>query len=111
MRYTKGKPKGVVTTHSNIDSQASALVEAWLWTRNDRIHHILPLHHVHGIINALTCALYVGATVEMYPKFDAKQVWDRWLASSPDNTSRSKQPFTIFMSVPTVYGKLHMGCS
>ncbi|KAJ8655702.1 hypothetical protein O0I10_008587 [Lichtheimia ornata] len=103
---TTGKPKGVVTTHRNIDAQASALVEAWLWTRNDRIHHILPLHHVHGIINALTCALYVGATVEMYPKFDAKQVWDRWLASSPDNASRSKQPFTTFMSVPTVYAKL-----
>ncbi|KAI9311864.1 hypothetical protein BX666DRAFT_2021199 [Dichotomocladium elegans] len=78
---TTGKPKGVVTTHKNIDAQVTALVEAWLWSKDDRIHHILPLHHVHGIINALTCALYVGATAEMHPKFDAAKVWDRWLAT------------------------------
>lgn len=108
-----GKPKGAVSTHKNIDKQTSVLVEAWYWTRNDRIHHILPLHHVHGIINALTCALYAGATVEMHQKFDSKGVWDRWLASSPvkstENSSKQRDvapPLTIFMSVPTVYCKL-----
>lgn len=74
-------------------------MDAWRWSSEDRIHHILPLHHVHGIINAMTCALYAGATVEMYQKFDPDQVWNRWLA-----TAQSNLPLlTIFMSVPTVY--------
>ncbi|KAI8145495.1 hypothetical protein BJV82DRAFT_603888 [Fennellomyces sp. T-0311] len=109
---TTGKPKGVVTTHRNIDAQVSTLVDAWYWSKTDRIHHILPLHHVHGIINALTCALYVGATVEMHQKFDAVQVWNRWLASAPSASEDNEEHITtrprlsIFMSVPTVYAKL-----
>ncbi|KAF7722304.1 T-complex protein 1 subunit zeta [Apophysomyces ossiformis] len=94
---TTGKPKGVVTTHDNIDAQVTVLVQAWKWTSNDRIHHILPLHHIHGIVNALNCALYAGAAVEMHPRFDAAEVWARWSA---------KPTLTIFMSVPTVYAKL-----
>ncbi|KAI8370690.1 uncharacterized protein BYT42DRAFT_617216 [Radiomyces spectabilis] len=99
---TTGKPKGAVTTHSTIDAQASVLVDAWRWSSSDRIHHILPLHHVHGIINALTCALYCGATVEMHQKFDAAQVWSRW----QEGYQKTAPLLTLFMSVPTVYAKL-----
>ena len=94
----------------------STLVDAWYWSKSDRIHHILPLHHVHGIINALTCALYVGATVEMHQKFDAVQVWERWLASAPPvsediEVHRTARPrLSVFMSVPTVYGNLRLFC-
>ncbi|KAI8368575.1 hypothetical protein EDC96DRAFT_552729 [Choanephora cucurbitarum] len=96
---TTGKPKGAVSTHRVIDAQASVLVKAWYWSSEDRIHHILPLHHIHGIVNALVCPLYAGATVEMHPRFDTVQVWSRW--AEPD------QPrLTVFMSVPTVYAKL-----
>lgn len=96
---TTGKPKGAVSTHSVIDAQASVLVDAWYWSSQDRIHHILPLHHIHGIINALICPLYSGATVEMHQKFDTTQVWERW---ANINLPR----LTTFMSVPTVYSKL-----
>jgi acyl-CoA synthetase (AMP-forming)/AMP-acid ligase II len=95
---TTGKPKGAVLTHRNIDAQASCLTKAWYWSAQDRIHHILPLHHIHGIVNALICPLYCGATVEMYQKFDATAVWSRW--SDPELPKLS-----VFMSVPTVYGK------
>jgi acyl-CoA synthetase (AMP-forming)/AMP-acid ligase II len=98
---TTGKPKGAVTTHRNIDAQTSVLVKAWYWSSEDRIHHILPLHHVHGIVNALMCPLYIGATVEMHQKFDPKEVWTRWL----DTLVEEKPRLTTFMSVPTVYGK------
>ncbi|EIE87516.1 hypothetical protein RO3G_12227 [Rhizopus delemar RA 99-880] len=96
---TTGKPKGAVLTHRNIDAQASCLTKAWYWSAQDRIHHILPLHHIHGIVNALICSLYCGATVEMYQKFDAAAVWSRW--SDPELPKLS-----VFMSVPTVYAKL-----
>ena len=93
---TTGKPKGVVSTHKNIVTQIQTLVEAWQWTSQDRILHILPLHHIHGIINALSCALYAGAEVVFLPKFDAEKVWQKWIAEN----------FTIFMAVPTIYNRL-----
>jgi malonyl-CoA/methylmalonyl-CoA synthetase len=97
--YTSGttsKPKGVVTTHQNIQGQVTLLVSAWGWTANDHILHALPLHHVHGIINALTCALWAGATCEILPKFNAEEVWGRFVAGN----------VTLFMAVPTIYAKL-----
>ena len=93
---TTGKSKGVVTTHANIVAQVTSLVTAWGWRADDWILLVLPLHHVHGIINVLTCALWVGARCEMPPKFDAEQVWARIAAGE----------LTLFMAVPTIYGKL-----
>ncbi len=93
---TTGKPKGVVLTHANVEAQVRCLVAAWEWRARDRILHLLPLNHVHGIVNVLTCALWAGATCEMLPKFDADATWDV-LA-----TGR----LTLFMAVPTVYSRL-----
>jgi acyl-CoA synthetase (AMP-forming)/AMP-acid ligase II len=39
------------------------LVDAWEWTSDDAILHTLPLHHVHGLVNALLCPLFSGASV------------------------------------------------
>ena len=36
------------------------LCTAWEWQPQDRILHALPLHHVHGVVNALYCPLSVG---------------------------------------------------
>ena len=97
--YTSGttsKPKGVVTTHDNIAAQITALVQAWEWRRDDRIVLCLPLHHVHGIINVLSCALWSGASCRMLPRFDANAVWD----CIADGAT------TLFMAVPTIYTKL-----
>ncbi|EON67966.1 hypothetical protein W97_07112 [Coniosporium apollinis CBS 100218] len=98
--YTSGttsKPKGCITTHENITFQARSLVDAWKYSPSDHLIHILPLHHIHGIINGLTATLLAGGTVEMHPKFDPKAVWDRW---------SDKGSSTLFMAVPTVYSRL-----
>ena len=97
--YTSGttsKPKGVVSTHRNIQAQVTALISAWEWTRDDHILLVLPLHHVHGIINVLTCALWSGAICEILPHFDARQTWERFINSR----------LTLFMAVPTIYVRL-----
>ncbi len=60
---TTGKPKGVVTTHANLAAQITALIEAWEWSADDRILLVLPLHHVHGIVNVVCCALWAGAAL------------------------------------------------
>lgn len=93
---TTGKPKGVVITHKNIQAQVTSLISAWEWKASDRILNVLPMHHIHGIINVLTCALWAGAECHMLPKFDAQIVWERIMAGD----------LTLFMAVPTIYVKL-----
>jgi malonyl-CoA/methylmalonyl-CoA synthetase len=93
---TTGKPKGVLSTHANIAAQVTSLVDAWGWRPDDHILGVLPLHHVHGIVNVLCCALWSGATCELAPSFDAEVAWQR-LASGE---------ITLFMAVPTIYFRL-----
>ena len=96
--YTSGtttRPKGALATHGNLTAQITTLTTAWGWTASDRILHTLPLHHIHGVVNALACALWSGATCEFGPGAPAS-TWDR-LASGE---------ITVFMSVPTVYTRL-----
>ena len=93
---TTGRPKGVVSTHANISAQISALVTAWEWTPDDRVLLVLPLHHVHGVINVVACALWSGATCEILPAFEADAVWDVIIA----------RRLTLFMAVPTIYRRL-----
>jgi malonyl-CoA/methylmalonyl-CoA synthetase len=101
--YTSGTtnlPKGVVTTHANIEAQVSTLIQAWEYSENDHILCILPLHHVHGIINVVSCTLWAGGTVEFLPSFSADEVFN-WMKSVA-NSERNG----IFMAVPTIYFKL-----
>jgi malonyl-CoA/methylmalonyl-CoA synthetase len=93
---TTGRPKGAVSTHAGVRAQVASLVEAWRWRSDDHLLLVLPLHHIHGVINGLGCALAVNATCEMLPAFDARTVWDR-LASGT---------ITVFTAVPTIYHRL-----
>ncbi|XP_030884818.1 malonate--CoA ligase ACSF3, mitochondrial [Leptonychotes weddellii] len=78
---TTGRPKGVLSTHHNIRAMVLGLVHKWAWSKDDVILHVLPLHHVHGIVNKLLCPLWVGATCVMLPEFSAQLVsWGRALA-------------------------------
>ncbi|MDX5339102.1 MAG: acyl-CoA synthetase, partial [Cyclobacteriaceae bacterium] len=97
--YTSGTtslPKGVLTTHANIESQISTLVEAWQWSAIDHTICLLPLHHVHGIINVVSCALWSGATVQFLHPFNAKEVFEVF----------QEGKVNVFMAVPTIYFKL-----
>jgi malonyl-CoA/methylmalonyl-CoA synthetase len=97
--YTSGTtslPKGVLTTHANLEAQINTLVDAWSWTQEDYTLSILPLHHVHGIINVNSCALYSGATVEFLAQFDTEKVFEIF----------KKGRVNVFMAVPTIYFKL-----
>jgi malonyl-CoA/methylmalonyl-CoA synthetase len=97
--YTSGttaRPKGVVSTHANLSAQIGSLIAAWEWTTADRTLLVLPLHHVHGLINVVACALTARATLEILPSFDAERTWDR-LASGE---------ISVFTAVPTIYHRL-----
>ena len=93
---TTGRPRGVITTHANITAQVESLVEAWDWSKEDRILLVLPLHHVHGIINVVACSLWSGATCEVHESFDAAETWE----------AIASWRLTLFMAVPTIYRRL-----
>jgi malonyl-CoA/methylmalonyl-CoA synthetase len=90
---TTGKPKGVVLSHGAVAATCASLHQAWGWRRDDRLLHVLPLHHTHGVIVALLGALWAGARVRLRP-FDARAVWD------------ALGEATVFMAVPTIYVRL-----
>ncbi|XP_064951975.1 probable CoA ligase CCL8 isoform X1 [Musa acuminata AAA Group] len=106
---TTGKPKGVVHTHKSIIAQVQILSEAWEYTNNDQFLHCLPLHHVHGLFNALFAPLYAGSVVEFMPKFSVRGVWQRWRDSYPKDGNKAADAITLFTGVPTMYTRLLQG--
>ncbi|CAL9204086.1 unnamed protein product, partial [Musa hybrid cultivar] len=106
---TTGKPKGVVHTHKSIIAQVQILSEAWEYTNNDQFLHCLPLHHVHGLFNALLAPLYAGSVVEFMPKFSVRGVWQRWRDSYPKDGNKAADAITLFTGVPTMYTRLLQG--
>ncbi|TPX37172.1 hypothetical protein SmJEL517_g00793 [Synchytrium microbalum] len=132
---TTGKPKGCLTTHNNVKHQVLSLVQAWKWTKNDRILHVLPLHHIHGIINVSAWAkqellgVVSGFTSSVLCSMQLKQVttatvfilqvltcslWSgatvemepKFDAKAIWQRWKSQQNLTLFMAVPTIYAKL-----
>lgn len=93
---TTGKPKAVVHTVESVSAMVTSLIKAWGWVGTDVIPLFLPLHHVHGIVNILLCALWRGATVDLFARFDAEQVCEKVAAGK----------YSVFMAVPTIYVKL-----
>ncbi len=93
---TTGNPKGVVTTHKNIAAQITSLTTSWEWDKNDHILNVLPLHHVHGIVNILGCALWSGACCQFLAKFDSDRIFEIFC----------EKQVNVFMAVPTIYYKL-----
>lgn len=100
---TTGTPKGVVVSHGNLYGQIEAMILAWGWTSRDVILHVLPLHHIHGIVNVLMTPLHCGATCVLLTKFDPHIIWTKLL--NPVGVNGGLR-INVFMAVPTIYAKL-----
>jgi malonyl-CoA/methylmalonyl-CoA synthetase len=90
---TTGRPKGVRLSHQAVTATLASLETAWRWRADDRLLHVLPLHHTHGLIVAALGALWAGAEASFLP-FEAAAAWD------------TLGDATVFMAVPTIYAKL-----
>ncbi|KAG4263805.1 hypothetical protein FPRO03_09081 [Fusarium proliferatum] len=119
MLFTSGttaRPKGVVLSQTNLTAQAKCLLEAWKYAPSDRLLHVLPLHHIHGTVNALLTPLLAGSSIEfMYP-FNVNSVWTRlaapFLSTEQVNENNgvkkdeTKTPITFFTAVPTIWSRM-----
>jgi malonyl-CoA/methylmalonyl-CoA synthetase len=91
---TTGRSKGAMISHGNLASNALTLHDYWGWTSHDVLIHALPIFHVHGLFVAANGALLAGARMIWLSKFDSQEV------------VRQLPRATVFMGVPTMYGRL-----
>ncbi len=95
---TTGRSKGAMLSHGNLLSNAQVLKTLWAWRSEadggDVLIHALPLFHVHGLFVASHGALLNGSKMLWFANFDARAV-----------TARLPEA-TVFMGVPTLYGRL-----
>jgi malonyl-CoA/methylmalonyl-CoA synthetase len=91
---TTGRPKGAVLSHGNLAHNARTLVEAWGFTSDDNLLHVLPLFHTHGLFVAVHCVLGSGCSMTFLPRFDVDTVLDVLPTT------------TVMMGVPTHYTRL-----
>ncbi len=94
--------KGVLLPERVLTAQAQSLQKAWEYTTRDHLLHVLPLHHIHGTVNALLTPLFAGSTIEFLFPFNVDTVWER-LAAPFLADGKSKEPITFLTVVPTVY--------
>ncbi|KAI1170934.1 hypothetical protein F4777DRAFT_89421 [Nemania sp. FL0916] len=113
MLYTSGttaRPKGVLIPETALTAQSRALVEAWEYSTQDRLLHVLPLHHIHGTVNAIIAPLFAGSTIEFLFPFNADAVWRRFanpfvdsvkLDASPDSAPSALAKGIPYMAMPS----------
>nr|POF24737.1 acyl-coa synthetase family member 3, mitochondrial [Quercus suber] len=112
MLYTSGttaRPKGVLLPTNVLVAQAKSLVEAWKYTSQDRLLHVLPLHHIHGTVNALLTPLLAGSTIEFMFPFNVDAVWKRFAAPfmpTPSQNVHERAAITFFTVVPTIWARM-----
>ena len=93
---TTGRPKGALMSHGSLTANIDMLGEAWQWSADDVLLHVLPMFHVHGLLVALHGALHAGASAVVRPSFEASTAL-RDLGATD---------CTVFMAVPTMYRRL-----
>ena len=91
---TTGRPKGIMLSHDNLRKNAETLVDAWAFSASDRLLHMLPIYHVHGLFVGVSCVLMSGASMA-------------WHSAYNDKTAVAALPnCTVMMGVPTYYTRL-----
>lgn len=95
--------KGVLLPGKVLTAQAESLHKAWQYTSRDHLLHVLPLHHIHGTLNALLTPLFAGSTIEFLFPFNVDAVWER--LATPFMPDKSKKPITFLTVVPTIYNR------
>jgi malonyl-CoA/methylmalonyl-CoA synthetase len=91
---TTGKPKGIMLTHDNLRENAETLVTTWGFSASDRLLHMLPIYHVHGLFVGVSCVLMSGSSMVWHSGFSAEAA----VAAMPD--------CTVMMGVPTYYTRV-----
>lgn len=91
---TTGRPKGAMMTHFGIINTFTEFNRIWDITHSDKLLHVLPTFHAHGLMMAVLCPLFSGAEIVLMEKFDVEAV----IEMLPS--------ITAMMAVPTIWNRL-----
>lgn len=87
-----------------LEFQLSTLTREWGWAATDRVLNVLPLHHIHGVVNVLLSALYAGARCD-FPRGPGGKATTEEVARALMDP-RPERRLSVFMAVPTIYSQL-----
>ncbi len=91
-----GNPKGVLLSHGNILANAAGIIAHTGLTPEDRLLHVMPIHHTNGLNNQLFAPFLAGASVIFADRFRAQDM--------PALIARHRP--TIITGVPTMYSRM-----
>lgn len=93
---SSGKPKGVLQSHLGMATNAQGVIAHTALAADDRLLHVMPLHHTNGVNNQLVAPLLAGASVWLAARFRADDM--------PALMARHRP--TIVTGVPTIYSRM-----
>jgi len=93
---SSGKPKGVLQSHRGLLTNATGVVEHTALTEEDRLLHVMPLHHTNGVNNQILAPLLAGSSVVMAGRFRSRDMPELMTHYEP----------TILTGVPTMYSRM-----
>ncbi|MBN2667996.1 MAG: AMP-binding protein [Bacteroidales bacterium] len=97
---TTGSPKGVMLSFGNIHANIHAVSDlVKIYSSEQRVMILLPLHHVFPLIGTLVAPLAVGATVAIAPS----------MASESIIKTLNDHQITMIVGVPRLYSAIRKG--
>ncbi|MGE8691272.1 MAG: class I adenylate-forming enzyme family protein [Achromobacter sp.] len=91
-----GSPKGVLLSHRGLANNARGVLAHTGLTPEDRLLHVMPLHHTNALNNQIFAPLLAGASVALAGRFRADDMPGLLRAFRP----------TIITGVPTMYARM-----
>ncbi len=94
---TTGKPKGVMLTFGNLNSNIEAIVKENIASSKDITIALLPFHHAYPLMVSLLVPLYLGATIIFTDNISSQNLINLIIANK----------VTALIGVPRVYKLIH----
>ncbi|MCW2370074.1 class I adenylate-forming enzyme family protein [Sphingobium sp. B11D3D] len=91
-----GKPKGALLSQGNLACNAAGILDRTGLSPDDRLLHIMPLHHTNGINNQIIAPILAGASILLQSRFKAERAVD----------ALSQNDITIMTGVPTIFARM-----
>ena len=91
-----GNPKGVLLSHKGLANNARGVLAHTGLRPDDRLLHVMPLHHTNALNNQLFAPLLAGASVALAGRFRADDMPGLLRTFAP----------TIITGVPTMYARM-----